>query len=130
MTVEQIIDKLKAINDFEQVYADIFVRYIQCVDSKIKSIFFSSITQGDINSGYLKPYNEIITDFANHYIFRTAALVSKNNLNSVIKSTDNLDTYLKKWYADNNDTVGRALVGESLKVYMPEAFSDPQSTAN
>lgn len=130
MTVEQIIDKLKAINDFEQVYADIFVRYIQCVDSKIKSIFFSSITQGDINSGYLKPYNDIIIDFANHYIFRTAALVSKNNLNSVIKSTDNLDTYLKKWYADNNGTVGRALVGESLKVYMPEAFFDPQSTAN
>lgn len=129
MTVEQIIETLKGINDFEQVYADKFIEYIRCVDPEIKNIFFPSGAQVDTKSSELSSYNSEILDFVNHFVFRCAASVSKNSINKVVQSADGLDKYLKQWYSENNATVGRTLVGTALKTYMPAAFSSKTDTA-
>ena len=130
MNPAEIIDKLKSMNHFDQMFADKFIRYIRCVNSEIKNIFFYSANQEDIVSDFLSPYNTTLTDFTARFIFRIAAEVPQNNLSTVIKSKTAVQTDLDQWFSRNHQTVGRAAVGSCLKGYMPAAFSAPEETAS
>lgn len=130
MKADQIIENLKKINNFEQVYTDKFIECIYCFDENIRRIFFQSHNQINLNDSYLKEYKNQIIDFANHYIFRVASKVSTNNLDKVIKDVEGIDNYLDEWYEKQNNTLGRSLVGVALKEYIPEIFDIPIDVAN
>lgn len=129
MDANQIIDKLKSMNDFEQIFTDNFIRYICCVDSTIKSIFFAARAQENISSDFLTPYNAALTDFTTRFIFRIAAEVPQNNLSAVIKSKTAVQANLDQWFSGNHQTVGRAAAGSCLKKFIPDAFANPKEMA-